>query len=828
MVLERLVDQDLSATIFDPEAGSRPVPKRARTVIIGGGIIGASTAYHLAAAGDTDVLLLERNVLGSGTTWHAAGLCSSIRSSAALTDLARYGIQEYRRLEAASGMDVSFNQCGSLLLARTDSRLEELRYTAAIARQKGIDARMLTPEEIVELWPLASADYLVGGFYQPEDGHVNPGHVVLAYAKLAHELGAVVREHIEVVDLLQEDGKVTGVRTAEGDIACERVVLAAGLWSRDLAERAGVNLPLYAAEHVHVRTDAVDGAEPSLPVLRDMDGYLYVRHENGQLLVGAFEPNGIPRRVDEISADGFAEFPADWNHFEPIRANAEQRVPALLEATFERFLNAPESFTPDSNFCLGETVEVEQLFVAAGFNSQGIIFGPGVGRALAVWMDQGVPDFDAASVDVQRFARQQSNRTYLHERTKEGLGNLYAQHWPMKQPVTARNVRRSPLHERTKAANACFGETAGWERPNWYAPVGAQPEYVYSFGRQNWLDYTGEEHRAVRDAVGLFDLSSFAKFEVAGPDAVEVMQRFCTANVDMPVGKLRYTLMLNQQGRIELDGTAVRLGEQRFWVITPAFSQHKTLGMLKRIARGTATAVFDATSGYATIAVMGPKSRELLTRISPDDFSDDAQPFGTARTVEVGNGHALALRVSFVGELGYELYPTADEAVNLYDAIVAAGEDLGLKHAGFHALDSLRSEKGYRHLGHDIGPLDDPFDVGLGFTLSWKKEIPFVGREALEGKRGQPPARRAVYFALKDPAVVLMHDETILVGGKPVGRMTSGSYGYTLGRACGIATISADIPMDADFSIDCAGRVYEIEVSETPFYDPGNSRMKGA
>jgi 4-methylaminobutanoate oxidase (formaldehyde-forming) len=721
---------------------------------------------------------------------------------------------------------VEFNQCGALLLARTEARMDELRYTAGVARQKGVDARLVTPEEIGQLWPMATTDDLVGGLHQPEDGTVNPGHVVLAYAKLAHEAGAVIREKVEVHEILVENGGVTGVRTSWGDVACDRVVLAAGLWSRDLAEKSGVNLPLYAAEHVHVRTEEVDGAEAELAVLRDMDGYLYVRHERGRLLVGAFEPDGIPRRVDEISSDGFAEFPPNWGHFAPIRSSAEQRVPAVRTSGFERFLNAPESFTPDSNFCMGESVEAERLYVVAGFNSQGIIFGPGAGRALASWMENGRPDFDAAAVDVQRVARQQSNRRYLHERTHEGLGNLYAMHWPQKQPVTARNVRRTPLHERVEAAGACFGETAGWERANWYAPAGMEPRYEYSFGRQNWFAPVGEEHRAAREDVVLFDLSSFAKFEVVGQDALEVLQRFCTANVDLPVGKVRYTLMLNEQGTIELDGTVVRLEDERFWVITPAYSQHKTLGMLRRVARGTTAAVFDATAGFATIGVMGPKSRELLQRISPEDWSNEAQGYTEARTVEVADGHALCLRVSFVGELGYEIYPSADQAVNVYDALMEAGRDLGLRHAGYHALDSLRSEKGYRHLGHDIGPADDPVEAGLGFALSWKKEVPFIGRAALEPMRGQARKAKTVYVALRDPEPVLVHDESILLDGAVVGRLTSGSYGYTLGRACGIARIHADAPLDGEYTIDCGGVEYPVELSEKPFFDPTNSRLK--
>jgi 4-methylaminobutanoate oxidase (formaldehyde-forming) len=825
--MDRLVDKNLTAALFAPGVRDRTVPASVRTVVVGAGIIGASAAYHLARIGDSDVLLLDRNVLGSGTTWHAAGLTASVRSTPAMTRLAGYGTETYRRLQAESGVDVSFNQCGSLSLARTAGRMDELRYTASGARQSGVPARLLSPEEAVALWPLASADGLLGALHQPQDGTVNPGHVAAAFAKVAAESGVTIREGVEVTAVRHENGTVSGVSTMLGEVACERVVLAAGLWSRELARACGVNLPLYAAEHVHVRTEPLPGADSALPVLRDLDGYFYVRHEEGRLLVGAFEPDGLPRRDSEIDAGGFAEFPADWEHFAAVRRKAEERVPALRAIAYDRFLNAPEAFTPDASFCLGETVEVDNLYVAAGFNSQGIIFGPGAGRAIAEWMTQGSPTFDASAVDVQRFARAQGNRRYLHARTKEALGRLYAMHWPQLQPATARGVRRTPLHERLVAANACFGEAAGWERANWFAPAGTRPRYEYSYGRQNWFELAGEEHRAAREAVAVFDLSSFTKVEVAGPQALDVLQRSCTADVDMRVGRVRYTLMLNRGGGIELDGTVVRLAADRFWVVTPASSQYKTLGRLRRLARGRAAAVFDATAGHATLAVMGPSSRELLSRISPDDWSDGAQRFGQAREVEVADGHALCLRVSFVGELGYELYPTADLAVNVYDAVLAAGGELGLRHAGYHALDSLRCEKGYRHLGHDIGPFDDPYEAGLGFTVSMAKPVPFVGRDALAKREDAPRRRRTVYVALRDPQAVFVHDESILCDGQVVGRVTSGSYGYTIGRACGIGYVRSDAPEDGDYSVDCGGREYEADVSGEPFYDPANSRLRG-
>jgi glycine cleavage system aminomethyltransferase T/glycine/D-amino acid oxidase-like deaminating enzyme len=824
--VERLVDPDLPTAHLTEDA-DLGLPDRARTVVLGGGIVGCSVAHHLAELGDTDVVVLERDTLGSGTTWHAAGLTASLRGTAALTELAVHGIRTYRALGERTGVDVSFDPCGSISLARTEARMDELRHAAALARQCGTDAELVTPAQVAALWPLADVTGVVGGLHLPSDGHLNPGHAAVALATLARAGGARLFEGVEVVDVRHEAGQVTGVRTSRGDLACERVVIAAGLWSRDLAARCGANVPLYPAEHVHVRSGPVQGAVAGLPVLRDLDGHLYVRHEAGRLLVGAFEPAGIPRRVDEVPTGGFAQFPADWDHFAPVRAMAEERVPVLRTVGYDRFLNAPESFTPDTNFCLGETAEVRNLFVAAGFNSQGIIYAPGAGRALAEWMTAGCATFDAAAVDVQRFAQVQGNRRYLHERTEEALGRLYAMHWPHLQPRTARGVRRSPLHERLARAGACFGETAGWERANWYARPGQTPEYTYTYDRPDFFDSVAEEHRAAREAVALFDLSSFTKVEVVGPEALAVLQQLCTAQMDVAVGRVRYTLVLNEGGGIELDGTVVRLEPDRFLVLTPAWTQTRTLGMLRRLARGRAAAVFDATAGLATIAVMGPASRALMRRVSPQDFSDEAQPYLSSRRVEVGRAEALCLRVSFVGELGYELYPSADVAVEVYDALVAAGGDVGLRHAGYHALESLRSEKGYRHLGHDIGPGDDPWQAGLGFTVSSRKAEDFVGRAAVEAARDRPRDHRTVFVALRDPAGLLLGDETILCDGRPVGRLTSGSYGFTLGRACGIGRLDTGTGADGRFHVDCAGELQAADVSDQPFYDPSGERLRG-
>jgi heterotetrameric sarcosine oxidase gamma subunit len=831
---EALLDDSISATRFATEARDGDLPGRVRAVVIGAGVAGSSVAYHLAGLGSSDILVLERRRIASGTSWHAAGLLARVRGSHPMTELAGYGVDAYSRLEAETGVPIGYHRSGSLTLAQTPGRMDEMAYTAAMARHHGVEANIVAPEAVAELWPLASTEALLGGLHQPGDASVNPGWAALALAKGAHDRGVMIREGIGVDRILTSGDAVVGVRTERGIVECETVVACCGLWTRDLAATVGASVPLYAAEHVHVTTAPVEGAVASLPILRDLDGYLYIRHYRGRLLVGAFEPHGRPRSMDSIGADfAFGEFEPDWDHFAPVRRNAELRVPALKAAGWERFLCAPESFTPDANFCLGETPEVRGLYVSAGYNSQGIIYGPGAGRALAEWIVEGAPAFDASEVDVGRFARSQSNRRYLHERTREGLGRLYALHWPFLQPTTARGVRRTPLYERLVRANACFGEAGGWERANWFAPPGADPAYEYSFGRQNWFDAVGEEHRAAREAVALFDLSSFAKFEVVGPGALGVLQRVCTANVDTHVGRIVYTLMLNHRGGIELDGTVTRLAEDRFLVVTPTVTQRAAYQRLRRAADEAprTPSVFDATSGWATLAVMGPRSRDVLSRVSPDDLSNAAHPWRRAREIEVADALALALRISFVGELGWELYVPTEFAANVYDAILTAGAEVGLRHAGYHALDSLRAEKGYRHLGHDVGPADDPFQAALEFTLSMEKEGGFTGREALLEKAEAPPSRRQVFVKLDDPEPLLYHGESILVDGRIVGRVSSGAYGYTLGAAVGLGFVQQDAYEGASrgsdgFGVDVAGSVVPASLSDTPFYDPRNDRPR--
>ena len=822
---ERMLDDTLTATSFAPDAAAGALPDRAQVVVVGGGIAGSSIAYHLAGLGITDLLLLERTRIASGTSWHAAGLVARARGSHPMTELANYGVDLHRGLAEETGVDVHFRPTGSLTLAENDGRMTELRYAASIARHHGIEAHLLEPAEIREVWPLISTDGLVGALLQPGDGTVNPGYAALALAKGAHDRGVTIRESVPVSALLTEDGAVRGVRTDRGDVEAETVVLACGLWTRDLAATVDVPVPLYAAEHVHVSTEPIEGAHDLLPLVRGLDGSFYARHHAGGLMIGAFEPNGRPRSTASIPDDwAFGEFGPDWEHFAPTRANATRRIPALEHAEFTRYLRAPESFTPDVNFCLGETAEVRNLYVAAGFNSQGIIYSPGAGRALAEWIREGAPTFDASEVDVRRFASPQANERYLHERTREALGRLYAMHWPNLQATTARGIRRSPLYDRLAAAGACFGELAQWERPMWFAPEGVEPVYEYSFGRQNWFPYAAEEHRAAREAVALFDLSSFAKIEVTGPDALRLLQYVCTNDVDVAVGRLVYTLFLNVRGGIENDGTVTRLDADRFLVLTPSATQHRTREWLRTYGRGMSTTVADVTSALATMAVMGPRSRELLARLTPADLSNEGFPFFSAREIQVASAPALAIRASFVGELGWELYVPSEFAAHVDEAIVEAGADLGLRRAGYHALDSLRIEKGFVHVSHDVGPTDDPFSAGLGHVVKLEKD--FVGAEAARRAKETPRPHRLVSLRLEDPEPALLHGESVIADGGIVGTVMSAAYAHTVGAAAGLAMVEAAIASEdgTTVEVDVAGELTKATLSRRALYDPSGAR----
>ena len=831
---ERLRDASYRATDFDPRAAEAP-PARARAVVVGGGIIGASAALHLAGLGWTDTVVLERGGVGGGTSWHAAGLMTRTRGTHAQTELASYSRDFYRDLEALSGVDIGYYPSGSLSLARTPERLTELRYALTLAHHHDLPARELSLAEIAAVSPLLSVDGLAGGVLFEEDATVNPGWAAYATAKAAHDYGVRVVEGVRVTGFrLQTSARglarVTAVETDRGDVECEVVVLAAGLWTRELALLAGARVPLHPAEHYWAQTEPIDGARRNLPIVRDLDGSIYVRHYRGGLLVGAFEPDGRPRTAASIPQDfSFGEFEPDLEHFGRPLARARERVPALAHATFSHYLCAPESFTPDGNFLLGETGEVAGLFIAAGMNSQGIILGPGVGRALAAWVDGGAPAEDVADVDVRRFSPAQANAGYLFERTTESLGRLYAMHWPFQQPGTARGLRRVPLADRLAAAGGVFGEAAGWERADWYAPPGERPEYEYSYGRQNWFAAVAAEHRAAREDVALFDLSSFAKLRVEGPGALAGMQRVFTADLDRPPGTVVYTSMLNTRGGVELDATVTRLDEETFLVVTSASAQARALHWLRRHAGpGIAT---DVTSGLAVLSLTGPRSRELLAGLTDAPLSDADFPFAQARTLDAGWATVLALRISFAGELGWELYVPVETAPVLYDQLVAAGQGIGLRHAGYRALDGLRAEKGFIHWGLDAGPADTPYEAGLSATLALDKPGGFIGREALLA--AGPPRRRLVHLLLEDPESLLYHGETVLQSGRVVGRVTSGAYGHTLGAAVGLAAITGEpaavdeIVAGGEVEVEIAARRVPARLGASQFYDPGGARLRG-
>lgn len=812
------------------------LPARAGVVIVGGGVVGCSVAYHLALRGCTDVVLLERKQLTSGTTWHAAGLVGQLRATRNLTKLAQYTTDLYSTLEKETEQATGFIQIGSLALATNAARLEELKRGASMARGFGLEVQELTPAEAHALWPSMTIDDLVGAVFLPKDGQTNPVDTTRALAKGARMRGARIFENVKVDEIIVEDGKAKGVRTSAGDIAADVVVNCAGMWAHELGVRSGSTVPLHAAEHFYIVTEPIPGLPPHLPVLRDTDNCTYIKEDAGKLLVGWFEPvakpwgmNGIPDSFE------FDALPSDLEHIEPLLEASIKRVPALGKAGIQLFFNGPESFTPDDRYLLGETAEVAGLFVAAGFNSIGIQSAGGAGKALADWIIDGHPPRDLWDVDVRRMMPFQKNRRYLHDRTVEALGLLYAMHWPFRQPETARGVRKSPLHDRLGAQGACFGEVAGWERPNWYALPGQPARYEYSYGRQNWFDASGEEHRATREAVALFDQTSFGKFVVEGPDAEAVLNRICANDVSVPVGKLVYTQWLNERGGIEADLTITRESETRFLIVTAAATQVRDFHWLKRHIPDDARAIaIDVTSAYSVISIMGPKSRELLSQITDADLSNGAFPFATSQVIDMAYARVRASRITYVGELGWELYVPSEFAQGVYDAICERGGAFGLRHAGYHALNSLRMEKAYRHWGHDITDEDTPLQSGLGFAVSWKKTCDFIGKDALQRQKEAGVDRRLVNFALSDPEKLLYHNEPILRDGEMVGHISSGMFGYTIGASLGMGYVehltdplTEALLAASEWHIEVAGVRVPCRASLKPFYDPTNARVKG-
>ncbi|MFN4153739.1 MAG: FAD-dependent oxidoreductase [Paracoccaceae bacterium] len=808
------------------------LPDRARAVVIGGGISGCSVAYHLAKAGWKDVVLLERKRLTSGTTWHAAGLIGQLRGSANMTRLARYSARLYVGLEAETGIATGMRQVGSISVALTKDRMEELRRQATLARIFAVEVGEVSPAEIKAMYPHLEVGDVLGGVHLPLDGQCDPANIAMALAKGARMQGALIAEGVVVTKVTTAGPRVTGVEylgpEGPGVIAADVVINCGGMWGRDLAAQNGVTLPLHACEHFYLVTEPVAGLG-HLPVLRVPDECAYYKSDAGKMMLGAFEPKAKPWGMGGIRADfEFDTLPEDWDHFQPILESAMARMPLFQTAGIHTFFNGPESFTPDDRYYLGEAPGLAGYWVAAGYNSIGIASSGGAGMALAHWITEGEPPFDLWEVDIRRAQPFQKNRRYLRERVSETLGLLYADHYPYRQMVTSRGVRRSPLHGDLAARGAVFGEVAGWERANWFADKGQEAAYCYGWGRANWFGNQRAEHMAVRSGVGLFDMTSFGKIRVEGRDACAFLNRVCAAQVDVAVGRVVYSQMLNARGGIESDLTVTRLSENAYLLVVPGATLSRDLAWLRRHLGEDFAVITDVTAAEAVLCVMGPMSRAVLGRVSPQDFSNAAHPFGTAREIEIGMGLARAHRVSYVGELGWELYVPTDQACHVFEALVEAAPEMRL--CGLHALDSCRIEKAYRHFGHDITDEDHVLEAGLGFAVSRKKPG-FIGREAVLRKADEGLSRRMVQFLVRDPEAMIFHNEAIVRDGRIVGPVTSGNYGHALGGAVGLGYVPCAGQSESDvlaavYQIEIAGRRFDAEVSLVPMYDPISERMR--
>jgi len=813
---------------------SKSLPSHAQVVIVGGGIIGCSVAYHLTKLGWQDVILLERRQLTCGTTWHAAGLVAQLRASENMTRLARYSQELYKTLEAETGQATGFHQCGAITVASNSARWEEIRRQASMASCFGVETHELSPEQAQEMWPLMQVDDIVGAFHFPQDARTNPTDTTQALAKGARMGGATILENIKVTDILTENGKAVGVETEQGTIKADIVVNCGGMWARELGKKAGSRVPLHAAEHYYMITESLEGMHSDLPVLRDMDNHAYYREETGKLLLGLFEPDAVPWGQDGIPEHFFFDdLPADMERVYPYLEKAMQRIPALEHTGIQLLFNGPESFTPDDRYWLGECPETNNLFVAAGFNSVGIQSAGGAGKMLADWIVKGRQPIDLWDVSTTRMMSFQNSSQYLYDRTKESLGLLYEMHWPFRQYNTARGARKSILHDKLLAQGACFGELAGWERANWYAPEGEKAEYEYSFGRQNWFNWQAEEHRAVREGVGLFDQSSFSKFMVQGHDAEMALNRICANNVAVPVGKSVYTQWLNETGTIEADLTVTRVEADGFLIVTaPATHTHVHTWLKRNIAADEHVVINDVTSGLMCINIQGPKSRELLNRVSDHDLSSEAFPFATLQEMEIGYATVKALRLTYMGELGWELYIPTEFAPHVYDLLVEKGRELGLKHCGYHTLQSLRMEKAYREFGHDLGADDTPIEAGLSFACDFNKNGGFIGKEALLKQKEHGVNKRLVQFLLEDPEPMMYHNEPIYRDGEMVGYTTSAMYGHTLGASVAMgfvnnkAGVNADYINSGSYAVEIAGKRYAAKASLRPLYDPKSERVK--
>jgi 4-methylaminobutanoate oxidase (formaldehyde-forming) len=814
------------------------LPARARIVIIGGGVIGTSVAYHLARAGCRDVLLLEQGQLSCGTTWHAAGLVGQLRATESGTRLVQYSTELYSKLAAETGLATGFVRCGGVIVARTPARMVQLRRTAAAAEAYGLSCEIITPQRAAELWPVMDVSDLVGAAWLPDDGKANPADLTYALAKGARDGGVVIRERTKVTGILTARGAVTGVRTAGGDVEAEIVVNCTGQWAKQVGAWCGVTVPLHSCEHFYAVTEPIEGIARDLPILRDPDGYTYFKEEVGGLVVGGFEPNAKPWVAPDALPEPF-EFqllPEDWDHFSLLADEAQLRVPALRTAGIKKLYNGPESFTPDNQFLIGEAPECRNFFVAAGFNSVGIASAGGAGQALAEWILTGDPGIDLTAADIRRFARFHGNNAWLRDRVGEILGLHYALPWPNRELATARPFRRSPVHHLLDGAGACFGSRMGWERPNFFALPGDEPVIEYSWGAQNWLPACAAEQRAARRDVALFDETSFSKYLLTGPDAERALQWLCTADVAVEPGWTVYTGMLNERGTYESDLTVTRLSELDFLLVSSAATTERDKHHIRtRMPPGARASLVDVTSAYAVFGVMGPRSRDLLASLSPDDFGDAAFPFRASREVSLGYYTVRATRITYVGELGWELYVPAEFAVGVYELLSAAGGEFGLVNAGYYAIESMRLEKGYRAFGRELTPDYGPVEAGLLFACKLRTDISFLGREAVEKARADGPRRRLVSLVLEDPAASMWGGELVLREGVPVGQVTSAAWGEALGAVVGLAyvwdpsgnVLTPEFVRTGSYQVNVGGEVTRAAVSLRPPFDPAGDRVRG-
>ncbi len=811
------------------------LPKTAKAVIIGGGIIGCSTAYHLAKLGWTDTVLLERKKLTSGTTFHAAGLVGQLRSNANITQLLGYSVELYNKLEEETGLGTGWKMNGGLRLACNEERWTEVKRQATTAHSFGLKMELLSPKEALELWPLMNIDDVIGAAFMPTDGQANPSDITQALAKGARMAGATILEDTKVTDIEMENGEIKTVITEQGRIECEFVVCCAGQWTREFANRFGVNVPLVPMEHQYMVTKRIGGVPSNLPTLRDPDRLTYYKEEVGGLVMGGYEPNPIPWAEKGIPTGfHYSLLDSNFDHFEQLMELSLGRIPALENAGIRTLTNGPESFTPDGNFIIGEAPELKNFFVGAGFNAFGIAAGGGAGMALAEWVKNGEPPYDLWAADIRRFGRPHFDTDWVRTRTIEAYGKHYTMAWPFEEHSSGRPCRKSPLYDTLAEQGACFGEKLGWERPNWFADgsKGETPKDVYSFGRQNWFDAVGREHKAARESAVLYDQTSFAKFALKGPDAVAALSWIAANDVDKPVGSLIYTQMLNDKGGIECDLTAGRVAIDEFYIVTgTGFATHDFAWISKNIPEGMNCQLFDITSSNAVLSLMGPNARKILEKITRNDISNEGFKFGNIKTIGIAGCPVQALRITYVGELGWELHLPVEYATTVYSALMEAGKDLGLQNAGYRSIESLRLEKGYRAWGAEIGPDHTPFETGLGWAVKLRTNIPFKGREAAQAQKENGVKKMLACFTVA-PEIVLQGRETIYRNGERVGWLASGGFGYTVDKSIGYGFIRNADGVDAafvengEYELDVATQRVKCDVQLGAVYDPFMSKIK--